>query len=556
MARTRTYPNDITPGGTKVRQGFINDDLEIKRILADLDSFGVLQLPGTKRQSIITGAVDASGNPAFLTASNLNVSIAASASAPLITTFAYGWDTTSGALDYLVSLTDNVSNAWTLPQNQTCYLYQDRDASTGTVTYNYSLLEDLYQKAAPSASLDQHYYNTNDMKMYRYNGASWEVKQRIFLAKAVTDTTTATLTIYPFGNKIRKINNIAVDFTEVDIPVLDVRQTVLSSAVDTNGLPTFISAGTGLVANIAATTTTIRLTAANGFDDYGPVNRIGKITADTTIMGLTNSATISSITRSGTTATLTTSTAHGLSTGAIVVISGTTPTGYSGTYIITVTGTNTFTYTMAADPGVSASVVGSYAVINFLYGDIAADGTVTLGHGILPPVYQQGGTSAVTSGQFTFNVGQMAGYVGNGSSATQTYRVYIGEAMTSGGSVTGVVNYALCGKYKSAEQTLPNAGTTLVLNSNIGTYPTIAEAYLICKTAEKGYSVGDKIKPIANSTSGSTSISAQCVGVSKNTIFFVGGNYGLPIIPNKTTGVIDSPTSANWKLELVAGRGW
>lgn len=76
--------------------------------------------------------------------------------------------------------------------------------------------------------------------------------------------------------------------------------------------------------------------------------------------------TISTITRGGTgnlTATLTTASAHGLATGNRVTISGASPSGFNGTFVITVTGSTTFTYTMAADPGGNATTVGSYTVI-------------------------------------------------------------------------------------------------------------------------------------------------------------------------------------------------
>jgi hypothetical protein len=72
--------------------------------------------------------------------------------------------------------------------------------------------------------------------------------------------------------------------------------------------------------------------------------------------------TISSITRVTTTATLTTATAHNLSTGTFVTVSGATPSEYNGTFSITVTGATTFTYTMLSTPSGSASVVGSYKV--------------------------------------------------------------------------------------------------------------------------------------------------------------------------------------------------
>jgi hypothetical protein len=70
--------------------------------------------------------------------------------------------------------------------------------------------------------------------------------------------------------------------------------------------------------------------------------------------------TISSITFITTTATLTTGTAHGLSNGNVVTISGASPSNYNGTYSITVTGTTTFTYVMATAPATNATVVGTY----------------------------------------------------------------------------------------------------------------------------------------------------------------------------------------------------
>lgn len=72
--------------------------------------------------------------------------------------------------------------------------------------------------------------------------------------------------------------------------------------------------------------------------------------------------TISTITRVGTLATLTTASAHGLSTGMQITVSGATPAQYNGTYSVTVTGASTLTYVMASDPGSSAAPVGSYVI--------------------------------------------------------------------------------------------------------------------------------------------------------------------------------------------------
>jgi hypothetical protein len=56
---------------------------------------------------------------------------------------------------------------------------------------------------------------------------------------------------------------------------------------------------------------------------------------------------VSTLTRSGTTVTAT-STAHGLTTGNTVTISGASPAAFNGTFVVTVTGTNTFTYSVSS----------------------------------------------------------------------------------------------------------------------------------------------------------------------------------------------------------------
>jgi hypothetical protein len=70
--------------------------------------------------------------------------------------------------------------------------------------------------------------------------------------------------------------------------------------------------------------------------------------------------TISSITSVGFVATLTTASAHGLSTGVYVSITGTTPAGYSGVYKITVTSPTVFTYRLITAVSGNATVVGVY----------------------------------------------------------------------------------------------------------------------------------------------------------------------------------------------------
>jgi hypothetical protein len=65
-----------------------------------------------------------------------------------------------------------------------------------------------------------------------------------------------------------------------------ISQTVLSAAVDSNGKPAFISMGTGLSVDIAATATPVRIAFASGSADY-----VGIIDEDTSISSLTASNT-------------------------------------------------------------------------------------------------------------------------------------------------------------------------------------------------------------------------------------------------------------------------
>lgn len=64
---------------------------------------------------------------------------------------------------------------------------------------------------------------------------------------------------------------------------------------------------------------------------------------------------VSSLTRSGTIATVTTATAHNLASGLSVVISGATESDYNGTFTISVTGSDSFTYTVQNSPTTPAT---------------------------------------------------------------------------------------------------------------------------------------------------------------------------------------------------------
>jgi len=87
--------------------------------------------------------------------------------------------------------------------------------------------------------------------------------------------------------------------------------------------------------------------------DFSRSQISGTAVADTLPFYLTKAVT--SITRASTTATVTTTLAHGYTTGNSVTILGATQSDYNGTFTITVTGANTFTYTVANSPTTPAT---------------------------------------------------------------------------------------------------------------------------------------------------------------------------------------------------------
>jgi len=103
----------------------------------------------------------------------------------------------------------------------------------------------------------------------------------------------------------------------------------------------------------------------------------------------------------------------------------------------------------------------------YLYLDIASNGTCTTGSTTISPIYQWGGTFGVSSGQFTFNIQSMSGQVGNGTTAVQTYRVFVGEVTVTGAVVTAITWYALMGRYDSGWFSVA-ANSTYTKNHNIG----------------------------------------------------------------------------------------
>ena len=193
----------------------------------------------------------------------------------------------------------------------------------------------------------------------------------------------------------------------------------------------------------------------------------------------------------------------------------------------------------------------------YLYVDVSSAGVLSTGSVTTAPVYQFGGTPSTTANVCTFNISQMQMFVGNGSTAPQTYRVFVGEVEVSGNVTTSITWYALNGYYDSGfTATIPSAATYTTKTHNIGVIPEIANLVFECTTIDSGYQVGDRImNPTAYSGAGNESTGAPVVN-RLSSGFQTGSAANSYFLIVRTTGDVASITLASWKYKLVISRGW
>ena len=194
---------------------------------------------------------------------------------------------------------------------------------------------------------------------------------------------------------------------------------------------------------------------------------------------------------------------------------------------------------------------------NYLYVTVGVDGVLTGGNTTQVPVYQESGTPGVTSGLFTFNYGEMKGYLGNGSTAPQAYVVVVGEAVTSGGNVTAVTAYAYKGRYDSGyTATLPGAWTATSKNHNLGVVPNFADFRACNTTTEYGYAVGDEIGMGSFfQNDGINPYATPSLLAGRKAMTVKTGSTGWLAV-HMSSSSVTTFTAGNWKWRMIADRGW
>lgn len=194
----------------------------------------------------------------------------------------------------------------------------------------------------------------------------------------------------------------------------------------------------------------------------------------------------------------------------------------------------------------------------YLYLDIAANGTCTTGSGVLAPVYQWGGTYSVTNLQFTFNIQEMTGKVGNGATATQTNRVYVGEVTVAGAVVTVITWYQLMGRYTSAfTATLPGSSVVTTFAHNIGTNELRGPTFIEIEntTNDNGYTIGQRLTTFFGTDA--TQRIGHTLQTTSNNLVWPAGNFATPWYSVPAGGGVSTLlTLIRWKYRAHVNRGW
>lgn len=126
--------------------------------------FGNSNEMSSTRQCVINGPVASDNLPNFLKYSGLSVGYSGSTT-PLVLSFADGFGST-GAVDYLETLSTTTTNTWILPGSSTSYLYAER-VSEGDVNFGSTTLEPWYTHSTPVTKYSQIVIEVYDYTNYR-----------------------------------------------------------------------------------------------------------------------------------------------------------------------------------------------------------------------------------------------------------------------------------------------------------------------------------------------------------------------------------------------------
>ena len=236
--------------------------------------------------------------------------------------------------------------------------------------------------------------------------------------------------------------------------------------------------------------------------------------------------------------------------------------GSTGSTTVTASGTLKATAAAGGDANYTGSIVNpSWTGLStngtmFLYLDITSGGVVTTGSTTLEPTYQWGGTYSTSNLQNTFNIQEMTMKVGNGSTASQVYRVFVGEVTVAGSVVTAITWYELMARYNSALQAVPSASSSTSFNHNIGCDSRFVEAVLKVRinSSFNGFSAG----AVWRAFSAYSAVASQWNGDVDPIVVKTRTNLSVEIISGlyMQNGTVFTPGTSNGEIFVEARRTW
>lgn len=195
---------------------------------------------------------------------------------------------------------------------------------------------------------------------------------------------------------------------------------------------------------------------------------------------------------------------------------------------------NSLSWTLAASSGV-----------NYLYVDVAADGSMTTGQSTTAPVY----SLSATSGTNTFNTITMSMFTGG---TTRGWRVFVGEATAGASSISAAIAYAYNGVFSGyASAITPLVTTAMSVNHNLGITPKSFGFFTECITTDGSFSVGHVTQPIV--WNGSYMLATPVAVTSKKCEARCASSWCVSDI---VTGGAPSLAAAKWKGWFECERGW
>lgn len=139
---------------------------------------------------------------------------------------------------------------------------------------------------------------------------------------------------------------------------------------------------------------------------------------------------------------------------------------------------------------------------------------------------------------------------------TERIRVFVGEAISTGSSVTTLITYALNGRYRGPETTIPGLGVQTSWNHYIGTNKITPVVRVICKTAQHNFAVGDITVSVENGgNAGGGADPSDHVHYTRLNMARTSGNSAT-FVMNRTTGLHGAITAANWRYIPMAERNY